>query len=143
MSETVAAIGPKSAALVQDLGAELAPAVQTAPDPVFVHADLAPWHLLLDADGRIAAVLDFLGPVITDPAIDFGRLVQHWGAAFAEAVLDGYICEVDANFRKRMALYALLEPLKTVQAGLARGEPKWVDWGRRRLAAQAARRPES
>jgi aminoglycoside phosphotransferase (APT) family kinase protein len=133
-------LGPKSAAWVRNMGAELAAASQTAPAPVFVHADLAPWHLLLDSEGDLVAVLDFPGPVLTDPAIDFGRLVQHWGIDFAEAVLASYSGDIDANFSKRMMLYARLEPLKTIQAGLTRGQQGWVDWGRRRVAAAAAAR---
>jgi aminoglycoside phosphotransferase (APT) family kinase protein len=85
------------------------------------------------------AVLDFYGPLVSDPAIDFGRLVQHWDEAFALAALRFYDRPVDPAFRERMVLYARLEPLRTFAGGVALGEERWLRWGRRRLAAYAGR----
>jgi len=77
------------------------------------------------------------GPNVTDPAIDFGRLVQHWGGAFAAAVLLQYRGRVDGGFVGRMKAYAALEPLRTIDVALERGLPEWERWGRRRLSAAA------
>jgi aminoglycoside phosphotransferase (APT) family kinase protein len=129
---------PASASYVRRLAGHLPVSVITMPRFVVVHGDLAPWHLVCDSDIQIRAVLDFLGPVNTDPAIDFGRIVQHWGLDFAESVLSGYEHEVDPGFRRRMVIYAHLEPLKSIKAGTERNQHQWVAWGRRKLAALAA-----
>jgi aminoglycoside phosphotransferase (APT) family kinase protein len=131
-------LGDRSALFVRRLGEELGAAMKTAPRPVLLHGDLAPWHLICDAAGEVVAVLDFMGPVVAEPAIDFGRLVQHWGEGFGEMVLEHYKGPIDANFRRRMKIYALLEPLKTIEAGVNRSDRKWVEWGQRKLAALAA-----
>jgi aminoglycoside phosphotransferase (APT) family kinase protein len=123
---------------VRGLARELTSACRTTPPPVLVHGDLAPWHLICGDDGEIRAVLDFMGPRIADPAMDFGRLVQHWGENFARSVLSHYSLTTDANFAPRMVLYAQFEPLNTVLVAAERGLPEWVAWGKRRLAAAAA-----
>ena len=83
-------------------------------------------------------MLDFSGPQVTDPALDFGRLVQWWGIEFADHVLKRYERRVDDDFRDRVVPYARLEPLRTIEAGVLRELPEWIAWGRRRLAAYAA-----
>lgn len=131
------ALGPRTQAWLVGVREELDAAGSSLAPEVFIHADLAPWHLVCDERGGIVAVLDFLGPRFGDPALDFGRLVQHWGLGFADAVLAGYRGHVDSGFRQRMRIYGQLEALATIRAATARDIPAWVAWGRRKLAATA------
>jgi aminoglycoside phosphotransferase (APT) family kinase protein len=105
-----------------------------------VHGDLSPEHVLCDDAGRAVGVLDFSGPQVSDAALDFGRLVQHWGVRFATTVLERYDRPTDDEFSERMLAYARLEPLRTIEAGVLRELPLWVVWGQRHLAAAAAAR---
>lgn len=130
--------GPRTQSWLRHVGARLERASSPALQHVLVHGDLAPEHVLCSADGGIASVLDFSGPQVTDAALDFGRLVQHWGVKFAESVLETYERPTEVGFRERMLAYAWLEPLRTIEAGVLRGLPQWVRWGKRRLAATAA-----
>lgn len=123
---------------VDDSARHLRGAMRTAPLRVPLHDDLQPAHLLLDDAGALVAVLDWSGPQIGDPALDFRRLVQFFGTDFAELTLRNYGGPVDAQFRERMHLYAALGPLMTIEAGIDRGLPYWETYGRRQIAARAA-----
>lgn len=130
--------GPQTQSWLSRVAARLERGSSSAPRNVLVHGDLAPEHVLRDPSGHVVGVLDFSGPQVTDPALDFGRLVQHWGVQFADSVLRRYERPVDDGFEERMVAYAKLEPLRTIEAGVLRGLPRWVKWGKRRLAAAAA-----
>ena len=132
------AVGPKTRVWLARVREDLTAAIPRPTEEVLLHTDLAPWHLVSDNQARIRAVLDFLGPCSGDAALDFGRLVQHWGPDFAEAVLAGYDGATDPGFRQRMRMYGQLEALATIRAATGRGIQQWVVWGRRRLAATAA-----
>ena len=138
--------GPQTQAWLRRQGERLERASVSAPAPVLVHGDLQPAYVLCDERQHIVAILDFSGPQITDPALDFGRLVQHWGMRFADTVLRMYERPADAAFRDRMAIYAGVEPLRTIEAGVLRDLPHWVGRARRHLSARAAadtrRKPE-
>ena len=129
--------GPQTQSWLARSGARLERASHDAPPHVLVHGDLAPEHVLCDAAGKITGVLDFSGPQVTDPALDFGRLIQRWGAPFADSTLRRYARPIDAGFHERMAAYAKLEPLRTIEAGVLRELPEWIRWGQRHLAAAA------
>lgn len=128
----------RSRAWVDGVARRLRDAAATAPPPVPLHDDLQPAHLLLDERGTLVAVLDWSGPQIGDPALDFRRLVQFFGAPFAELTLGYYDGRVDAHFAERMHRYAALGPLMTIEAGTDRGLPYWERYGRRQIAARAA-----
>jgi aminoglycoside phosphotransferase (APT) family kinase protein len=128
----------RSRAWVDDTARRLRSAMRTAPLPAPLHDDLQPAHLLLDDTGTLVAVLDWSGPQIGEPAIDFRRLVQFFGAEFAELTLEHYDAAVDPHFRERMRLYAALGPLITIEAGIDRELPHWTVYGRRQIAAHAA-----
>ncbi len=127
--------GPQTRSWLNRTGERLERISRSASERVLVHGDLCPEHLICDAAGHLVGVLDFSGPQVTDPAVDFGRLVQHWGGRFAAAVLGNYDRLTDNAFEERMVIYAELEPLRAIEAGVSRELPHWVAWGRRRLAA--------
>jgi aminoglycoside phosphotransferase (APT) family kinase protein len=130
--------GPKTRSWLERVGDRLERASRAGAEHVLVHGDLSPEHLVRDDGGHVVGVLDFSGPQVTDPALDFGRLVQHWGVDFATTVLGSYDRLTDRGFEDRMGAYARLEPLRTIEAGVLRELPHWVAWGKRHLAAAAA-----
>ena len=121
-----------------EVGRRLERASSALPPLVLVHADLKPEHLLLNPDGDIAAVLDFDGVQVTDPALDFSRLIQHWDHAFASDVLRQYGGRVDADFMVRAQCYRDLDALQVFDTAMNRGLPDWLAPARRHLAARAA-----
>ena len=105
------------------------------------HADLKPAHLIVDEAGTIRAVLDFEGPCITDPAMDFSRLLQFWGAGFVRMVLRDYRGAADPTLVDRARCYNDLELVHTLHTALTRESGEWrhfAPWARRRIAARAA-----
>jgi aminoglycoside phosphotransferase (APT) family kinase protein len=56
------------------------------------HADLGAEHLLEDG-GVLTGVLDWSDAAITDPALDFARLLRDFGPRFLRSVLDAYDLE--------------------------------------------------
>ena len=107
-------------------GASLAP----------VHGDLGEEHVIIEGDGSLSGVIDFSGPRIADPALDFGALADRFGQALAEAVLAEYGGAVDHGFARRARFYADVRPLSTIALGLMRDCEERVRRGRRRLAAR-------
>jgi aminoglycoside phosphotransferase (APT) family kinase protein len=134
---------PKTRAWVESAGERLRKALQYAGELVLVHGDLQPAHILLHPDLSVAAVLDFSGPIVSDRAIDFGRLVQFWDRHFAARVRVAYSLpkgrgyEEVVAFWERMNLYALLEPLRTIAVEAEMGENLWTPWARRKLTANS------
>ena len=131
-------LAPATRAWVIEVGRRLERASAALPALVLVHADLKPEHILLSDEGDIAAVLDFDGVQVTDPALDFSRLIQHWDHAFASDVLRRYGGPVDADFMVRAQCYRDLDALQVVDTAVSRDLPEWLAWGRRHLAARAA-----
>ncbi len=130
---------PKTRAWVEAATARLEVLCRVRGKPVLIHGDLQPEHLLLGGDGALAAVLDFSGPLLSDTAIDFGRLVQFWDKRFASLVLAAYSLPTDGGFRERAKLYAALEPLRTIAVEAEAGTNEWTGWARRKLATAARR----
>lgn len=131
-------LAPATRTWLIEVGRRLERASSALPPLVLVHADLKPEHLLLNPDGDIAAVLDFDGVQVTDPALDFSRLIQHWDHAFASDVLHQYGGPVDADFMVRAQCYRDLDALQVFDTAVNRGLPEWLAWARRHLAARAA-----
>jgi aminoglycoside phosphotransferase (APT) family kinase protein len=112
----------------------------TAGSPLaLVHADLSAEHLLVDRAGDLAGVIDFNGPRIADPALDFGTLIEHLGAPFAAAAWRFYRDDVDVAFWRRAAFYADVRPLVTIELGLRSGDPTRLQQGLQRLDARRLR----
>lgn len=129
---------PATRAWLIVVGRRLERASLALPPLVLVHADLKPEHILLNDEGEIAAVLDFDRVQVTDPALDFSRLIQHWDRAFASDVLQRYGGPVDADFMLRAQCYRDLDALQVFATAVSRGLPEWLTWSRRHLAARAA-----
>jgi aminoglycoside 2''-phosphotransferase len=60
-------------------------------DPVLIHGDLAPYHILVDPlSGALTGVLDFGVAGLGDPAADFAALLIGYGEQFVSYVLATY-----------------------------------------------------
>ncbi|MET7422995.1 phosphotransferase [Dactylosporangium sp. NPDC005555] len=66
---------------------------QTVPAPVdavvLAHADLGAEHIL-EHDGEVTGVIDWSDAAVTDPALDFARLLRDFGPDFLAQVRDAY-----------------------------------------------------
>jgi aminoglycoside phosphotransferase (APT) family kinase protein len=132
---------PKSEAWVRGVLEELKGASVGGHPMRLTHADLQPAHLVVDAGGLIRAVLDFEGPCVTDPAMDFSRLLQFWGPGFARMVLRDYEPDADEQLLVRARCYDHLELVHTIHTALTRDSEEWrhwAPWARERIARRAA-----
>jgi aminoglycoside 2''-phosphotransferase len=60
-------------------------------DPVMIHADLAPYHILFDEkSARIAGVIDFGTAGLGDPAVDIACLITQYGESFVRDLAPYY-----------------------------------------------------
>ena len=87
-------------------------------EPVPIHADLLPEHLLC-RNGRLAGVIDWSDACIGDPALDYAWLLNvpfpHW--------------QVGDDLRRRARFYYRLEPWVWAQYGLLTQRPERVRAG--------------
>ena len=109
-------------------------------DPVLLHADLGPEHILCRG-GSIAGVIDWSDARVGDPALDFAWLLHGPGEAFQDTLLDAYVAEggrLDSALRERALYFHRLGPWHEVLFGLRAGRPELVESGvagiRERLA---------
>ena len=105
---------------------------------VLVHGDVAPQHLLLDADANLAGVIDFGDAMIADPALDFAGLLNGLPWEFMQRALNCYAGEIDPQLRRRARFYIYVEPLFQVRYGDTVDGGRERERGRRRFAARAA-----
>ena len=105
-----------------------------------VHGDLGCGHLLADAAGRLAAIIDWGDALIADPAYDLAALLANCPRGFAERAIEAYEGPVtgDPDMRRRAAFYVDALPVWQVHFGgdINGGEERRV--GVRRIAARAA-----
>ena len=87
-------------------------------EPVLVHADLGPEHLLF-RDGRLAGVIDWGDTRIGDPALDYAWLLN---GPFAD-------WDVDSELRRRARFYHRLAPWYEAHYGLFTNRPASVERG--------------
>jgi aminoglycoside 2''-phosphotransferase len=60
-------------------------------EPVLIHGDLAPYHILVDPNSpEITGVIDFGTAGMGDPAIDFSTLLVHYGAQVVDQMAAAY-----------------------------------------------------
>ena len=86
----------------------LAQSVLTPPEPVLLHGDLSPEHVLADADGTVTGVIDFGDIAVGDPAWDFVYLYADYGVEFLEIAVHAYKPASLPNFVDRLfRLYEL------------------------------------
>ena len=95
-------------------------------DPVVLHGDLGPEHLLAKA-GRLSGVIDWGDARIGDPALDLAWLLYGTGASFATEVLRAY--GGDGDLRRRALYFRRLGPWHEVLFGLKHDRPNLVDSG--------------
>lgn len=138
VARTVDTLGPATARWVQARASALARASERLPPPVIVHADLKPAHVLLHDTGQISAVLDFESVQVSDPALDFSRLIQHWGQSFAEQVLARYEREVDEGLMERAQVYRDFDELSVIDTAERYDQTRLLPLARRNLRARAA-----
>ena len=110
----------------------------TAPR-VPIHADISGHHLLLDAGGRLAGVIDFADMLIADPALDFAGLLNDLTWRDLEVVWAHYDGPLDADAARRTRYYIAVAPLYQVVYGEEGAGPAERARGVRRLAARASR----
>lgn len=94
-------------------------------EPVLLHADLGPEHLLC-ADGRLAGVIDWGDTRIGDPALDLAWLVHGTPPEFVTALAEWYSGRIDERFRARALFYHRLVPWFEAHYGLFTNQPARV-----------------
>jgi aminoglycoside phosphotransferase (APT) family kinase protein len=87
-------------------------------EPVLLHADLGPEHLLV-RDGRLVGVIDWGDTRVGDPALDYTWLLN---GPFAD-------WEVDRDLRRRARFYHRLAPWYEAHYGLFTNRPAHVERG--------------
>jgi aminoglycoside 2''-phosphotransferase len=99
--------------------------------PVLVHRDLAPEHVLVTEDGALAGVIDWGDAALGDPAIDFAGFLHDLGEAFARQAIASWdgpraADETGETLLARAWFYARLAPLHGVRFGLMTGQEDYV-----------------
>ncbi len=93
-------------------------------EPVLVHGDLAPYHILYSQEaGRLSAVIDFGTAGLGDPASDLGNLISSYGETLVSRIEKTYpdFC----NLLPRARFYAQAIELQWVLLGVESGEDYW------------------
>jgi aminoglycoside phosphotransferase (APT) family kinase protein len=94
-------------------------------EPVLLHADLLPEHLLCAHD-QLVGVIDWGDTRIGDPAFDLAWLL-HWAPpAFVTALTESYAGRIDDRLRARALFYHRLEPWYEAHYGLFTNQPARV-----------------
>jgi aminoglycoside 2''-phosphotransferase len=89
-----------------------------------IHGDLAPYHILFDAEkDKITGVIDFGVAGIGDPASDIGSLISSYGEIFVIMMKSTYP-NLD-EYLPRARFYAQSIELQWVLLGLETGEQFW------------------
>jgi aminoglycoside phosphotransferase (APT) family kinase protein len=95
-------------------------------EPVLLHADLGPEHVLV-RDGRVAGVIDWSDARVGDPALDFAWCLHGTSTVAAGAIARSY--GLDAGTRERSLFYRRLGPWYEVVYGLDTDQPPFVESG--------------
>ena len=112
----------------QERARELFASVEFDFEPVVVHGDIGPEHVLCDDDGRLNGVIDWADARVGDPAIDFAWALHGTDASFAEAFAAAY-GDVTAASTARAAFYHRRGPWYEVLYGLDSNLPDFVTSG--------------
>ena len=93
-------------------------------EPVMIHGDLGPYHLLYDRDAqRLNGVIDFAMAGIGDPAADLGSLISYYGEALIGKLRPFYSRYDDLVQRARF--YAEAAEVHWALLGIESGEAYW------------------
>lgn len=104
-----------------------------------IHGDLSAEHLLADEHGRLSGVIDFAEARLSDPALDFAGVLNHFAWRDLKVVLANYDAPVDATLLERARIYIEIAPIYSVTDGFTAVGASERAVGLRRLAARAAR----
>ena len=89
-----------------------------------IHGDLAPYHILFDAEkSKITGVIDFGVSGIGDPALDIGSLISSYGEGFVSKMKSTYP-HLD-EYLPRARFYTQSIELEWVLLGIETGETFW------------------
>lgn len=93
-------------------------------EPVLIHGDLAPYHILhSEENGHLTAVIDFGLAGLGDPATDLGSLINNYGETLVSTIERTY-----PDLEKllpRARFYAQAIELQWVLLGVESGENYW------------------
>jgi aminoglycoside 2''-phosphotransferase len=90
-------------------------------DPVLVHGDLAPYHILVDPEcTRLTGVIDFGTVGLGDPAVDIATLLAHYGGRLVDDMRATYPFD-DATWERACFRAGCLE-LEWALIGLERND---------------------
>ncbi len=93
-------------------------------EPVMIHGDLGPYHILYDADKkRLNAVIDFVMAGIGDPATDLGGLISHYGESLVSSIRPYY--PLYDELLPRARFYAQAAEVHWALLGVETGESYW------------------
>lgn len=93
-------------------------------EPVLVHGDLAPYHILYSPERRcLNAVIDFGVAGLGDPATDIGSLINSYGESLIQMIARDYPTFIE--FLPRARFYAQAIELQWVLLGVESGEHYW------------------
>lgn len=95
-------------------------------DPVLLHGDLGPEHVLVRG-GRVAGVIDWSDARVGDAALDFAWCLHGTSRSTADAVARTY--GLDDETRERSLFYRRLGPWYEVLYGLDTGQERFVESG--------------
>ena len=123
---------------VDRLFADYVALVRAHPFPVRVaHADMWPYHILVDPQSEtLTGILDYW-PRIADPANDF-KAFEAYGADFVAAVYQQYTLPRDATFDKRRLFYTGHDHVAELARAIERGDPAQIAARSASLAAYIA-----
>ena len=119
---------PLLSGVEQERARELFASVEFDFEPVVVHGDLGPEHVLCGEDGHINGVIDWVDARLGDPAIDLAWALYGTDAPFADAVATSY-GGVTAVLSARAAFYHRRGPWYEVLYGLETNRPELVASG--------------
>jgi aminoglycoside 2''-phosphotransferase len=72
-------------------------------EPVLLHGDLSPDHVMWDASSQeVTGIIDFGDMAVGDPAWDFVYLYDDYGPDFVERALSAYTCEDPVALLRRV-----------------------------------------
>jgi len=98
---------------------------------VLAHADLGAEHLLA-RNGVLTGVIDWTDAAVTDPAVDFARLLRDFGPAFLHDLREAY--GPDAPPVDRIRFFARCAALEDLAYGRLPGQEAYAEAARRSLS---------
>lgn len=105
-SGTLPELGQRSRTFVEHV---LEQPLLAQPEPVLLHGDLSPEHVLVDAGNTVTGIIDFGDVAVGDPAWDFVYLYADYGIEFLESAVLAYAPTSLPSFVDRLFLLYELE----------------------------------